>query len=95
MRNDPWLRAGIDLWSLGAEAWFVVALRMMKLSAGGAAAEAESRRMVGEKIAAGMALQTMAMTGGLGATPAGATTKTIALYRRKVRGNRRRLSKKT
>jgi hypothetical protein len=32
------------------------------------------------------------MTGGLGATPQRAVSRTIAHYRRKVRANRRRLS---
>ena len=33
------------------------------------------------------------MTGTLGVTPHGAAAKTVAHYRRKVRANRRRLSK--
>jgi len=83
----------MSAWSLGVEASAVIGLRTMKIAAGGAAGEAEARRMVTEKIDAGMALQTLALTGGLGFTPHGATAKALAHYRRKVRANRRRLSK--
>ena len=49
--------------------------------------------MVEEKIRAGLELQAMALTGGLGITPHGATAKALAHYRRKVRRNQRRLFK--
>ncbi len=91
-RGNPWLRLGLDAWSLGAESSAVIGLRMMKMAAGGAAAEAEARRMVSEKVEAGVALQMLALTGGLGVTPHGAAAKTVAHYRRKVRANRRRLA---
>lgn len=76
------------------EATSVIALRLLKIAAGGAAGEAEARLMVDEKIKAGLVLQTMALTGGLGVTPHGAATKTLAHYRRKVRANRQRLVKR-
>jgi hypothetical protein len=46
---------------------------------------------VHEKIEAGLNLQAKAMSLGLGSTPAGATSKVISHYRRKVKANRRRL----
>jgi hypothetical protein len=49
--------------------------------------------MVSEKVQAGIALQTLALTGGLGATAASASVRTMAHYRRKVRANRRRLQR--
>lgn len=82
----------MDSWRLGAEAASVIGLRSMKLASGGAAAGAEAELMVREKLQAGMALQTMALTGALGGTPHSAAAKTIAHLRRKVRANRRRLS---
>jgi len=91
-RSNPWLRIGLDAWLLTIEASSVIALRMLKVSAGGAAAEAEASRMVNEKIDAGLALQAKAMTGGLGPTAHGAASKVIAHYRRKVKANRRRLT---
>ena len=93
MRRNPWLRIGFGAWSLGLEASSVIALRMLKIASGGKGGEAEARRMVNEKIEAGLSLQTKALTGGLGITPHSAATKTLAHYRRKVRANRRRLEK--
>ena len=83
----------MDAWALGLETSSVIALRTMKMSAGGPAADAEGQRMVSEKVRAGMELTTLAMTGGLGLTPQGAAAKTLAHYRRKVRANQRRLLK--
>ena len=83
----------MSAWSLGVEASTVIGLRTLKLAAGGAAGEAEVRRMVSEKIDAGLTLQARALTGALGFTPQAVATKTLSHYRRKVRANRRRLSK--
>jgi len=65
-RGNPWVRLGVNAWSLGLEAFMVIGLRTMKIAAGGPAAEIETRRMVDEKVNAAVALQTLAMTGGLG-----------------------------
>ena len=92
-RRNPWIDIGLGAFSLGLEASAVIGLRTMKIAAGGAAGAAEARRMVSEKVDAGLALRTLALSGGLGATPQGAAAKTLAHYRRKVRANRRRLSK--
>jgi hypothetical protein len=91
--RNPWLRVGLDGRSLGVEASSVVGLRSMKLLAGGAGGAAEVQRMVAEKLDAGLALQALAMTGGLGWTPQAIATKTLAHYRKRVRANRRRLTK--
>jgi hypothetical protein len=93
MQRDPWVRAGFDAWILGIESISVIALRTLKIAAGGVAAEAEAFRMVSEKIESGLALQALALTGGLGFTAESAATKTLAHYRSKVRANRRRLIK--
>ena len=71
----------------------MIGLRTLKMAAGGPDADAERQRMVSEKIAAGLAWQALALTGGLGLTPQGAAAKTLTHYRRRVRANRRRLSK--
>lgn len=92
-RSNPWLRLGWDAWALGVEASTVVTLRALKIAAGGAAGEAEARRMLEEKVEAGLALQAKALSGALGATPHGAAALSLAHYRRLVRANRRRLSK--
>jgi hypothetical protein len=93
MQRNGWFRFGVNAWSLGIEASSVIALRTLKIAAGGMAAEVEARRMFSEKFEAGFALQALAVTGGLGLTADGAATKMMAHYRRKVRANRRRLSK--
>jgi hypothetical protein len=41
-----------DMWDLGLDAQRVIAMRLARISAGGASADAERRRMVSEKIAA-------------------------------------------
>lgn len=92
-RRNPWIGIGADAWRLGLEASTVVGLRLLKIARGGPAAEVEAKRMVSEKVGAGLALQTLALTGGLGMTPAKASARTLAHYRRKVRANRRRLAK--
>ncbi len=83
----------MDAWALGLEASAVIGLRTLKIAAGGAAGDAESRRMIAEKIDAGIALQALAMSGALGLTPPAMAANTLTHYRRKVRANRRRLSK--
>ncbi len=88
-----WPVSGYDLWKLWLESSSVIALRSWKLAAGGSAAQAEAVKMFSEKFESGVALQLMALSGKLGATPASAANKSAAHYLRKVRNNRRRLSK--
>jgi hypothetical protein len=61
MARNPWFRAGFYAWSQGLEASSVIALRTLKIAIGGPTAEAEARRMVSEKIEAGLALQTLVL----------------------------------
>jgi hypothetical protein len=96
-RADPfgaWFGLGLDMMMLGAEASSVIALRTVKMAAGGAAAEAEASRMVAEKVAAGLSLFQRAATGQLGATMPAMASATVADYRKKVRANRRRLTRR-
>jgi len=93
MRTNPWARIGINAWSLGVEASSVIALRLLKIATGGTAGNAEARRMVDEKLQAGLDIQRLALSGALGMTPHAAAATTLTHYRRKVRANRRRLSK--
>ncbi len=91
--RNPWIKLGLDTMALGAEAASVIGLRSLKIATGGPAAEAEAALMISEKIEAAMTLQNLAMAGALGFTAPGIASKTLAHYRRKVRANRRRLSK--
>ena len=94
-RRNPWVKLGLDAAVLGMESAQVVGLRMAKLAAGGAAADAEAKRMVSEKVDAAAAWQALAMTGALGFTAPRIASRTMAHYRRKVRKNRRRLMRST
>ena len=91
-RANPWIGIGFDAWRLSVEASTVIGLRTLRIAQGGEPGRAEAERMVSEKIESALTLQTLAMTGGLGLTPAGASRRTLAHYRRKVRANRRRLA---
>jgi hypothetical protein len=90
--SNPWLQLSLDAWSLGIEASTVIGLRTLKIAAGGAAGEAEFRRMIGEKIGAGLELHALAMKGALGPAPERVAAASLAHVRRKVRANRRRLA---
>jgi hypothetical protein len=50
--------------------------------------------MVDEKIQAGLDRQSAALMGSLGITAQGAANKVLSHYRRKIRANRRRLTKR-
>lgn len=89
----PWFKLGMDMWMLGAESSSVVALRTLKLAAGGPAAGLEAERMVSEKVSASLELYQQAFFGQLGSSMPAIGSKAVASYRRKVRANRRRLSK--
>ncbi len=90
-RNSSWFGLSMSAMQLGWEAQSVIALRMMKMAAGGAAAQAEAERMITEKTKAALDAQMQigmsAMSGRLDLAPA----RAIALYRRRVRANQRRL----
>lgn len=92
-RKDRWIGLGFDAWRLSMDAGAVIGLRTLKIAAGGAVGQAEAQLMVAEKVKAGLALNTLAITGGLGSTPVAALSKTLAHYHRKVKANRRRLTK--
>jgi hypothetical protein len=82
-KRNPWLRVGVDAWSLGLEASSVIGLRALRISAGGRRAEVEARRMVGEKVQAAWALQAVAMSGWLGLTAPSAAAKPISAIGRR------------
>lgn len=82
-----------DSWMLGAEAASVIALRTAKLAMGGVEAQAEAQRMVSEKALAAFALGAALATGKLGSRPETVASRTLAHYGKRVRANRRRLSK--
>ena len=72
------------------------AMRLMRLAVGGALAQREAQRMVAEEkvaaiaVAQAAAITKMIMGGGMAA----ATKSASAIYQRKVRANRRRLTRR-
>ena len=87
-----WSRLSFDLWRAGLEAQQVIALRLAKLALGGPAATTEMNRMVSEKMTAAMEVQSAAAAAVLNGNAAQIPSRTVALYRRKMRANRNRLS---
>jgi hypothetical protein len=89
--RTSWLQLSFDLWRAGLEAQQVIALRLAKLARGGASATAETNRMVSEKMAAAVEAQQAAATAFLTGKTARIPARSVALYRRKMRANRKRL----
>jgi len=87
-----WLRLSFDMWRAGLEAQQVIGLRLAMLAGGGVAASAEINRMVAEKMSAALETQHMAATAALTGNAAAIPSRAVALYRGKMRANRRRLS---
>ena len=90
---NPWLALTFQAARLTWEAQSVMALRLMKLSAGGSAARSEASAMVTEKVAAlseALAVATTATLGGVNG--AHAAKRVLAVYQSRVRSNKRRLS---
>ena len=92
---DPWISFSIKAWKLGFEAQNVIALRLMRMAAGGARADAEAGLMVSEKmVAAGeaqLAATTAFMQGHKDHVVAG---KALAVYGKHVNSNKQRLSRR-
>lgn len=86
-----WIVAGFDIWQLGAEAGEVATMRLARIAAGGAGADAEARLMISEKVSAFLEMQTKMLSGAFGTTPLSGTQSVIKHYRRKVAANTKRL----
>lgn len=84
---------GLDAWLLGAEAMGVIAQRGALIALGGPKAQLEAERMVAEKAEAAWDLGLAFATGGLGVRPETIAGRTLAHYGKRVRANRRRLSR--
>jgi hypothetical protein len=81
-----WMKLALDSSLLVLESQQVIGLRLLKLTLGGNAAKREANRMVAEKATAFGEAATKVVTGG--------TTRSVVKgYRKKVRANRRRLTK--
>jgi hypothetical protein len=83
-----------DVAVLGLEAQSVIAMRVLKIAAGGPAADAECKRMIEEKFIAVAAAQTAALTALAGGKSVDIASRlALAPIRRRVRANHERLSR--
>ena len=90
-KQFSWLDLSLNAWQASLEAQQVISLRLALLAGGSASAGAEAARMVSEKMSTALEVQhaaaVAAMTGNAEMIPA----RIVAIYRRKIRANRRRL----
>jgi len=91
---NAWARLTMQAAVIGFEAQSVMALRFMRFATGGARAQSEARRMVTEKVMALGEAQSAATVAAIkGDRGHRVATKVLRVYKRRVRKNRRRLSK--
>jgi hypothetical protein len=90
-KQFSWLYLPFDMLRAGLEAQQVISLRLAMLAGGGMAASAETNRMIEEKMSAALETQHMATTAALTGNAVEIPSRTVALYRRKMRANRRRI----
>jgi hypothetical protein len=92
--QNPWIDLGADMARLGVESSSVIGLRLMRLALGSVDSQAETALMVSEKAKAAIDAQFLfarsLMTGQGHLAP----SRTVALYRRRVQANQRRLTRK-
>jgi hypothetical protein len=85
-RYSNWFSFAADVAILSMAAQQVIALRMLKLAAGGAVAHREAVRMATEKMKAGIEAGAITATGG-------SSRKVLRRYKTRVKANSRRLSR--
>jgi hypothetical protein len=91
---NAWFALSSEAALLGLEAQHVIALRLMRLAAGGALAESEAGRMVAEKVEALSEAQAAAAIAAMkGGNSNQVARKALGVYKKRIRSNRRRLSK--
>ena len=92
--KNPWT-AWLDATAAWSDVHMVIALRTLRIAGGGAAAMSEAQRMISEKVIANAQAQLaagMALAGGRGLE--GAKRAAAKPYRKAVRANRRRLTRR-
>jgi hypothetical protein len=91
---NPWITLSLRAFQVGLEAQSVIALRMMRLASGDIRGQAELNRMVVEKITALAEAQVAATTAMMdGHKDHVIVGKALTVFRRRVRDNKRRLSR--
>jgi hypothetical protein len=91
---NRWIAFSFQAARLGWEAQNVIVLRLLRLAGGSDSGQTEARRMIAEKMSALTEAQavvtSVALQGGSGHT---AAKRVLNVYKKRVRANRRRLSK--
>jgi hypothetical protein len=88
-----WFPLAYEAAQLGFDAQRVITLRFMRLATGGASGQDEAQRMISEKSAAFAEAQIAAAGPLAGGKSDVATKKVLAVYKKRVRANKRRLSR--
>jgi hypothetical protein len=93
MWND-WFALSLQTAKLGWEAQGVIALRVMRMATQPAHSQTEARRMVTEKVAALGEAQAVVAAGVIkGAKSDRVAKKVLGVYKKRVRANKRRLTR--
>ena len=90
---NPWFKLSRDTIMLGLEAQSVIGLRLMKAAMGGEAAQREVTLMITEKAQAIVDAQRVLAESALAGQPHLGPGRAVALYRRRVQANQRRLGR--
>jgi hypothetical protein len=91
---NNWFSLSSQTAMLALETQSVIALRLMRIAAGGALARSEATRMVTEKVQALGEAQAVAAVGSMtGRNRRHIAKKVAGGYKKRVRGNRRRLTR--
>jgi hypothetical protein len=90
---NSWFALAYKAAQLGFDAQHVITLRLMRLASGGASAQTEAKRMISEKPAALLEAQIAAATTLGGGKSNSAAKKVLDVYKKRVRTNRRRLTR--
>lgn len=91
---DQWMSLLFETAKLGLEAQNVIGLRLVRLAQGGAVGAAEAQAMVRDKMAAFHEAQHVASVAIMTANTHILSKKTLQIFRKRVRANRRRLSRR-
>jgi hypothetical protein len=91
---NNWFSLSSQTAMLALEAQRVITLRLMRIAAGGALAKSEVARMTTEKVQALGEAQAAAVVGSVtGRNSHHIAKKVVRVYKKRVRGNRRRLTR--
>ena len=92
---NPWFALSMKAVQMGMEAQSVIAFHMLRMTPGGARADAEASHMVTEKVAAAAKAQVDAAVATMKGHPQLVVAgKTLKVFKKRVRADKRRLSRR-